>query len=299
MPLKTFEAHHMKSTYKLFPTFLFCLASIPLLGRDIPEIKVELPAAKPAAAGKVPVKKEPAKDAETRKRERMERLHKAWMEEMEDKINRRKTANRTKMDLRIQFLERAVGLDEGQVGKLTLAKKGAVERATQAWLDFREKQWRAEQRSQYLRDQMDKNQVDPVMQDVWATALDSTLTSKQKRKYQAELGMRFIYFGNALLQSKLSAFDQQALLSRKQRQALDTKLQASLTIPIKDVSPKVVSIAVNKAFQRITLEEQQEILSNEQQAAWIRFISNINDSSGAWEHHQEAILGEDLFDVDF
>lgn len=269
--------------------------SLPLSGRDIPAIAVPVPAEVAAPPAKTPVRKELSKDAETRKRERMERLHKAWLKEIEDELRRRKSSNHTKMELRLEFLERAVGVEEVQLEKLGLAKKGAVERATQAWLDFEEKKWRAEQRNQYLRDQMDKNKVDPIMQDVWTTALDGTLTSKQKRKYQAELGMRFTYFGNALLQSKLSAFDQQALLTRKQRQALDTKLQAALTIPIKDVSPKVVSIAVSKAFQRITVEEQQELLSPKQQNAWIHFLGKVSESSDLWEHQQEVLFGEDIF----
>jgi hypothetical protein len=225
-----------------------------------------------------------SKDAQERKQERMERLYNAWLEEMESELNAVKSTNSKKMKLRLQFLDRALGLEKPQLEKLGLAQLGAVERATQAWLEYREKQWRAEQNNQYLREQEDHNLTNPVMQDVWTNALENTLTPQQQRKYQAEIGMRFTYFGYAVLQSKLSSFDQQAFLTREQRETIHAKLQAYLAIPIKDVSPKSVLLAVNKAFQRITPEEQKAIFSTEQQAAWHQFLLKISESLEHWEY---------------
>ena len=228
--------------------------------------------------------------AEERKRERTERMHKAWLKQMEDRVNRQKTNNQSKMKLRLEFLQRAVGLDEKQMEHLNMAAKGAVERASQSWLEYKEKEWKAEQQNRYIRDQMDKNKVDPIHREVWTEALEETLTSKQKRKYQMEMGIRATYLGNALMRIQMSMFDQRALLTRKQRDELIAKLETSLTIPLKDVTPQVVSAAVQKAYTRLKLEEQQEILTKEQQALWLQFISRIEDITDNMDFLEEGLF---------
>ena len=228
--------------------------------------------------------------AEERKRERTERMHKAWLKQMEDRVNRQKTNNQSKMKLRMEFLQRAVDLDEKQMEHLSMAAKGAVERASQSWLEYKEKEWKAEQQNRYIRDQMDKNKVDPIHREIWTVALEKTLTSKQRRKYQMEMGIRATYLGNALLRIQMSMFDQRALLTRKQRDTLITKLETSLTIPLKDVTPQMVSNAVQKAYMRLKPEEQQEILTKEQQALWLQFISRIEDMTESMDFLEEGLF---------
>lgn len=230
------------------------------------------------------------RDAEARKKERMERMHKAWMEQMKGQFQRRKTVNQTKMKLRLDFLERAIGLDEKQMETMKLASTGAVERASQAWLDHHEKVWKAEQENRYSREQLDQNKVDPMLREIWTNSLGKTLTSKQQRSYQREMGIRSSYFGNAMLRLRLSAFDQQALLSRKQRDALTQKLEISFSIPLKDVSTNTVLKAVQTAYERITPQDQQEILSTEQQAIWLQFMKNAERFSQKMQFFENDML---------
>lgn len=245
----------MPRIMKAFPTLLIGFLFLPLL---TPLIAKERP------------------DAAARKKERLERMHKAWMEQMKGDFQRLKTVNTTKMKLRLDFLERAIGLNEKQMDTLKLASTGAVERASQAWLDHHEKVWKAEQENRYSREQLDQNQASPMLREVWTNALDNTLSSKQKRTYQREMGIRASYFGSAMLRLQLSAFDQQALLSRKQRDALTEKLEISFSIPLKDVPRETVLKAVKNAYLRITPQDQQEILSTEQQTIWIQFMKNAD-----------------------
>jgi hypothetical protein len=231
-------------------------------------------------------------DAEARKEERMERMHKAWLEQMQGQFQRRKTVNQTKMKLRLDFLERAIGLDDKQMETMILASKGAVERASQAWLDYHEKTWKAEQENRYSREQMDQNKVDPMLREIWTNALDKTLSPKQQRSYQREMGIRASYFGSAMLRLRLSAFDQQALLSRKQRDALTQKLEISFSIPTKDVTTNTVLKAVQTAYQRITPKDQQEILSTEQQAIWLQFLKNADRYSQSMEIFENDMLDD-------
>jgi hypothetical protein len=229
-------------------------------------------------------------EAEDRKKERMEKLHKAWLQQMEDQLQRQKSLNKSKMKLRLDFLERGIGLEEEQMEKLKLASQGAVERASQAWLDHHEKMWKAEQENRYSREQLDENQVNPIHREVWTNALDTTLTPKQKRKYQMEMGIRASYFGTTMLKLRLSVFDQQALLTRRQRDLLTQKLEIALSIPLEDVSPETVLQAVQKAYLRITPQEQQEILTTEQQALWLQFMKNPDRYSRSLEMLENDML---------
>ena len=198
-----------------------------------------------------------------------ERAFKAWIRTVQTQLKQTRERNLETMRARMQELKRINKLTPEQSSLFELACKGTVERATQAWLEAQENYWRARRTGRYLRSP-DPNSalLDPSQNSVWTNAVSIILDEEQKDAYKAEMGERTIYQARLSILKVIAKVDRKARLSANQREKLLSLVEASLTIPLRDVNVRFDEASVKKAFDRTSQEKLKELLSPEQLTVW-------------------------------
>ena len=198
-----------------------------------------------------------------------ERAFKAWLRSIEDQHKRTRENNGETMRARLEELKRICDPLPGQLSQFELASKGTVERATQAWLEIQERQWRARRAGKYIRSTSTRDaRLDPSQNPVWTHAIASLLDQEQRDAYKAEMGARTQYQARLSILKVIDKVDRKSRLSARQREALLTLVEASLTIPLREVDPRFDEATVKKAFGRVSQEQLQKLLSTEQLTLW-------------------------------
>ena len=198
-----------------------------------------------------------------------ERAFKVWMRTIEEQREQTRAKNENTMRARLNELKRISELRSGQLAQFELACKGSVERATQAWLEVKEKQWQARRTGKYMRSPEQGNaRLDPTQNSVWTNAISTILDNDQKDAYKAEMGARTQYQARLSILKVIAKTDRNARLSASQREALLALVEASLTIPLRDVNVRFDEATVKAAFQRVSQEKLQKLLDAEQLALW-------------------------------
>ena len=82
------------------------------------------------------------------------------------------------------------------------------------------------------------------------------------------MGERTIYQARLSILKVIAKVDRKARLSANQREKLLSLVEASLTIPLRDVNVRFDEASVKKAFDRTSQEKLKELLSPEQLTVW-------------------------------
>ncbi len=212
----------------------------------------------------------PAKEKKDKK-DKNDKAFELWQKNMENTRTRTDDRNHKKMILRIKEIERVCKLDEDQLKYLELAAKGAVEHASEAWMEYQEKMWRRRREGNNRGVVFKRELQDPTSQEVWTNAISESLTDGQQQAYRQELGARAMFYAETTIYRLIQQLDDKARMSADQRKLLKEQVHATLKIPLKDMDMQGVQTLVYGTFAKLPKEPLQEIFSPEQFKEWVSF----------------------------
>ncbi len=196
----------------------------------------------------------------------------AWQKSMESSRIRTNDRNRQKMALRVKELATICKLSEDQLKRLELAAKGAIERASDAYMEYQEKSWRRRREGNNRGGIVLKRETyDPTHQEIWQDIITETLNPDQLQSYQQEMSARAMFYAETTIYRLMQQLDEKARMSASQRDMIKKQIQSSIKIPEKDMDMQAVQAIVYRTFSQLPEKPLREILNKEQFKQWVSF----------------------------
>ena len=211
----------------------------------------------------------PAKDKNLKE----DKAFEAWQKSMESSRVRTNDRNRQKMALRVKELATICKLSEDQLKRLELAAKGAIERASDAYMEYQEKSWRRRREGNNNRGGivLKRETYDPTHQEIWRDIITGTLNPDQLQSYQQEMSARAMFYAETTIYRLMQQLDEKARMSASQRDMIKKQIQSSIKIPEKDMDMQAVQAIVYRTFAQLPEKPLREILNKEQFKQWVSF----------------------------
>jgi hypothetical protein len=197
----------------------------------------------------------------------------AWQKSMESSRIRTNDRNRLKMALRVKELATICELSEDQLKRLELAAKGAIERASDAYMEYQEKSWRRRREGNNNRGGivLKRETHDPTQQEIWQDIITETLNLDQLKSYHQEMSARAMFYAETTIYRLMQQLDEKARMSASQRDMIKKQIQSSIKIPEKDMDMQAVQTIVYSTFAQFPEKPLREILNKEQFKQWVSF----------------------------
>ena len=231
----------------------------------------------PQVIRKIGIPAKPQKKLTKEELEQEERAFELWVRSMALRRDKTQEKNLQLMKVHVDELKRICVLDAAQNKRFELAAKGSAERATQTWFDLQEKQWKSRRRGQPITRSItnSRTKMDPSSNEVWNNTISAHLNDEQKNAYRAEMGARASFQARIIILRVIARVDKDVHLSSEQRESLLSKIETSMSIPLKELNIKYKRESVVKAFDMVSKKELKKILSEEQIASWKQHTQNL------------------------
>ena len=198
----------------------------------------------------------------------------AWQKSMESSRIRTNDRNRQKMALRVKELATICELSEDQLKRLELAAKGAIERASDAYMEYQENSWRRRREGNNRGGRaivLKREKHDPTHQDIWQDIISETLDPDQLKSYQQEMSARAMFYAETTIYRLMQQLDEKARMSASQRDMIKKQIQSSIKISEKDMDMQAMQTIVYSTFAQFPEKLLREILNKEQFKEWVSF----------------------------